>query len=243
MWCKEMLSVTVLFFAVFLQPCESTQNNMNYRAGNLRLMSDLLRDYNPDVIPIPSSGAPVNLTLTLLLIDILEVDIDKNQVEMLFYLYKEYKDEGLMWNPDDYGIDSLRVNRLKIWQPDVVFESDIGSVSHQPEGSNLALVKSDGTVSVFDKRRVRTLCQVYALSDRHAAECPIKVASAMYDRDLLWLNAPTSNSYSGLLFSNSSKYILISISSRKDTLRYATASYEEMVFTSTFGRITPPNDK
>ncbi|GFS03179.1 acetylcholine receptor subunit alpha [Elysia marginata] len=214
----------------------------NYSIRHRRLVEALLENHDPEVIPVPTNGDPLNVSLTLFLVDILEVDIESNQVEFLFYLNKEYIDETLVWDPemDIFNLDAVRLRRKQVWQPDVVFQDDIGSLSHQPEQSDLVEIKHDGTVTITDKRRIRTLCQVYALSDRHAAICEVKVAPSSYDRSLLWLNQPTQTTPNGMLFSPASKYQLLEIRARKDTLHYQTASYEEMVFTITFGRITPP---
>ncbi|RUS68431.1 hypothetical protein EGW08_023807, partial [Elysia chlorotica] len=166
------------------------------------------------------------------------------QVEFLFYVYKEFIDHTLVWDPspERYGLDSVRMRREDIWNPDVHFSDDIGSVSHQPEQSEIVDVKHDGTIKLLDKRRVRTLCQVYALSDRHAAICEVKLAPSSHDRSLLWLNEPTETTANAMLYSSASKYQLIEIRARKDTLHFAQSSYEEMVFTITFGRITPPEE-
>ncbi|KAK3786678.1 hypothetical protein RRG08_032837 [Elysia crispata] len=216
----------------------------NYSILTRRLVEPLLEGHDPDVIPVPMSGEPVNISLTLFLVDILEVDIERNQVEFLFYLSKVYNDPSLVWNPspEEFGLDSVRLRRKDVWNPDVLFQDDIGSMSHQPQQSDIVDVKHDGTVTMTDKVRVRTLCQVYALSDRHAAICEIRLAPSSYDRSLLWLNEPTELTPNAMLFSAASKYHLMEMRVRKDTLHYATASYEEMVFTITFGRITPPDE-
>ncbi len=105
-----------------------------------RLLYELMKDYNKQVLPIPSINQTVNVTLGLKLSQLSDID-ERNQimttnvwlehVRILFdeekkfpidyFQFKEWTDYKLTWPPSQYGgIDVVEIPSSDIWVPDIV---------------------------------------------------------------------------------------------------------------------------
>lgn len=111
-----------------------------------RLISTLLKGYNPLARPVEDSSTPVDVYFGIGLIQILQiVEVEqtvKTNVWLRFYWY----DPRLAWNIDEYeGVANIRLPFDAVWNPEVVLFNNANGVYEVNFKSN-AVIYPDGGV-------------------------------------------------------------------------------------------------
>ena len=84
----------------------------------------------------------LNLDVKLIVQELIELDVKKEQLEVMGWMRLIWQDSRLSWSEEMFGIRELRVFPDNIWTPDVVI---INSAQELPKGSHLpATVDSTG---------------------------------------------------------------------------------------------------
>uniref|UniRef100_A0A8C4NFV2 Cholinergic receptor, nicotinic, alpha 1 (muscle) n=1 Tax=Eptatretus burgeri TaxID=7764 RepID=A0A8C4NFV2_EPTBU len=84
-------------------------------------MKNLLQDHDSAVRPSNDYHDPVNITVGLQLIQLINVDEVNQIVEMNTRLRQEWVDVNLKWNPEDYGgIKQVHIPSTAVWKPNLV---------------------------------------------------------------------------------------------------------------------------
>ncbi|XP_069678414.1 neuronal acetylcholine receptor subunit non-alpha-3-like isoform X1 [Periplaneta americana] len=93
--------------------------NPTRKTETTRLKQDLLCDYDKTVRPVSHHSYDTVVSVNMLLRSI-SFDEHINSINIHCWMFWQWTDEHLRWNPDDYGgITSLNVNSDEIWVPEV----------------------------------------------------------------------------------------------------------------------------
>ncbi|BFZ19670.1 hypothetical protein BsWGS_22708 [Bradybaena similaris] len=138
-----------------------------------------LRDTSErDVIPLPDdNNSPVTVEIDLGLIKILDVDQERNEIEVLMLQSVIYNNPALAWDVTKEGFNASYVvlNYWYLWQPDITVYNAVS----RPEfvDYHLAFVKSNGDVEFIPKVRVRVWCDLQDVDSNSGANCSLKLGS------------------------------------------------------------------
>merc|ERR1712215_63538 len=187
-----MLTASLSFLLILHLGCAENENAAS------RLHDDLFDDraYNKEVIPLPSSGGPLNMELGLSLTR-LYVDSDSwDTIGLLTatgWLRMRWTDFRLAWDPKDYaGTELIWVTSSKIWTPDIELYNSMDFTSnsyHQTMIRNnfKAIIYHNGTVLHIPGTEIQAICDEFdpTLPDNSAQKCNIKLGSWTVDESHL----------------------------------------------------------
>ncbi|XP_064818694.1 neuronal acetylcholine receptor subunit non-alpha-3-like [Oncorhynchus masou masou] len=150
------------------------------------LLRNLFRGYQKWVRPVLHANDTITVRFGLKISQLVDVD-EKNQLMTTnVWLWQEWVDVKLQWNPDEYGgITSIRVPSETIWLPDIVlYENADGRF----EGSLMtkAIVRSDGTIRWTPPASYKSSCTMdvtFFPFDRQ--NCSMKFGSWTYDGNMV----------------------------------------------------------
>ncbi|XP_072293848.1 neuronal acetylcholine receptor subunit non-alpha-2-like [Eucyclogobius newberryi] len=146
------------------------------------LLKNLFQGYQRWVRPIQRANDTVKVRFGLKISQLVDVD-EKNQLMTTnVWLWEEWYDYKLRWNPENYGgITSIRVPSENIWLPDIVlYENADGRF----EGSLMtkAIVKYNGAITWTPPASYKSACTMdvtFFPFDRQ--NCTMKFGSWTYD--------------------------------------------------------------
>ncbi|XP_026990625.1 neuronal acetylcholine receptor subunit beta-3a isoform X1 [Tachysurus fulvidraco] len=146
------------------------------------LLRKLFHGYQKWVRPVLHANDSITVRFGLKISQLVDVD-EKNQLMTTnVWLWQEWTDYKLSWNPENYGgITSIRVPSENIWLPDIVlYENADGRF----EGSLMtkAIVKYNGTVTWTPPASYKSACTMdvtFFPFDRQ--NCSMKFGSWTYD--------------------------------------------------------------
>ncbi|XP_061684648.1 neuronal acetylcholine receptor subunit beta-3a isoform X2 [Syngnathoides biaculeatus] len=150
------------------------------------LLRNLFRGYQKWVRPVQHANDTITVRFGLKISQLVDVD-EKNQLMTTnVWLWQEWVDVKLKWNPDEYGgIPSIRVPSETIWLPDIVlYENADGRF----EGSLMtkAIVRWDGTITWTPPASYKSSCTMdvtFFPFDRQ--NCSMKFGSWTYDGNMV----------------------------------------------------------
>ncbi|XP_026872465.2 neuronal acetylcholine receptor subunit beta-3b isoform X2 [Electrophorus electricus] len=162
------------------------------------LLRDLFLGYQRWVRPAEQTNSTVKVRFGLKISQLVDVD-EKNQLMTTnVWLWQEWEDYKLRWNPEDYGgITFIRVPSESIWLPDIVlYENADGRF----EGSLMtkAIIKYNGAVAWTPPASYKSACTMdvtFFPFDRQ--NCSMKFGSWTYDGtmvDLVLINPDVDRS-------------------------------------------------
>ncbi|KAI1887672.1 hypothetical protein AGOR_G00192720 [Albula goreensis] len=150
------------------------------------LLRNLFRGYQKWVRPVLHANDTITVRFGLKISQLVDVD-EKNQLMTTnVWLWQEWIDYKLRWNPDEYGgITSIRVPSETIWLPDIVlYENADGRF----EGSLMtkAIVRFNGTIMWTPPASYKSACTMdvtFFPFDRQ--NCSMKFGSWTYDGNMV----------------------------------------------------------
>ncbi|KAJ8247789.1 hypothetical protein GJAV_G00250370 [Gymnothorax javanicus] len=150
------------------------------------LLRNLFRGYQKWVRPVLHANDTITVRFGLKISQLVDVD-EKNQLMTTnVWLWQEWTDYKLRWNPDEYGgITSIRVPSENIWLPDIVlYENADGRF----EGSIMtkAIVRANGTIMWTPPASYKSACTMdvtFFPFDRQ--NCSMKFGSWTYDGNMV----------------------------------------------------------
>ncbi|XP_055895559.1 neuronal acetylcholine receptor subunit beta-3-like isoform X1 [Biomphalaria glabrata] len=112
-----------------------------------RLHAALLGNYNPDVRPCTNYSKPLNITATLHLSTVQDLDIKNQVMKLIGYISFTWIDEQLRWNESDYGyITDMLLPQKKIWRPDMAIYNSVDERVFLGNEETLVVITSRGEV-------------------------------------------------------------------------------------------------
>ncbi|KAL4640263.1 neuronal acetylcholine receptor subunit non-alpha-3-like isoform X1 [Arapaima gigas] len=150
------------------------------------LLRNLFQGYQKWVRPVLHANDTITVRFGLKISQLVDVD-EKNQLMTTnVWLWQEWTDYKLRWNPEDYGgVTSIRVPSETIWLPDIVlYENADGCF----EGSLMtkAIVKYNGTITWTPPASYKSSCTMdvtFFPFDRQ--NCSMKFGSWTYDGNMV----------------------------------------------------------
>ncbi|XP_071796431.1 neuronal acetylcholine receptor subunit alpha-10-like [Asterias amurensis] len=159
---KWIATPQTLLRILLILGCTGTQVLGNEHAKNLT--RDLLSKYgSKDVIPVLNSSQPLNVTLRVLIKQIVEFDETRQQLTLDIWRKLAWKDEYLVWNPDDYnGLQEIFIIPSDVWTPRLVLPENVrfGFTSEPTIEIN---VQPGGHVNWYTPSMLRVTCKVNVL--------------------------------------------------------------------------------
>ncbi|XP_067933036.1 neuronal acetylcholine receptor subunit alpha-7-like [Watersipora subatra] len=87
----------------------------------VRLIRHLLKDYVSQERPALDDHKPLEVEFEITLRSIIDVDEKNQMINTNLWLYYQWVDYKLAWNPEDYGnVTEIRLPEKLIWKPDVL---------------------------------------------------------------------------------------------------------------------------
>ncbi|XP_059409928.1 neuronal acetylcholine receptor subunit non-alpha-3-like [Carassius carassius] len=179
---KLQISVLLLVMAVAYATIEAPEEYVSLAEMEDTLLRNLFRGYQKWVRPVLHANDTITVRFGLKISQLVDVD-EKNQLMTTnVWLWQEWTDYKLRWNPEDYGgITSIRVPSETIWLPDIVlYENADGRF----EGSLMtkAIVRFNGTIMWTPPASYKSSCTMdvtFFPFDRQ--NCSMKFGSWTYD--------------------------------------------------------------
>ncbi|KAF4104895.1 neuronal acetylcholine receptor subunit beta-3b isoform X2 [Onychostoma macrolepis] len=184
------LAVIGLFFTLFSSIIATTpaREFVSLAEREDALLRDLFQGYQRWVRPVQHANHSVKVRFGLKISQLVDVD-EKNQLMTTnVWLWQEWLDYKLRWNPENYGgITSIRVPSESIWLPDIVlYENADGRF----EGSLMtkAIVRNNGMITWTPPSSYKSACTMdvtFFPFDRQ--NCSMKFGSWTYDGNMVEL--------------------------------------------------------
>ncbi|XP_026883198.1 neuronal acetylcholine receptor subunit beta-3a isoform X1 [Electrophorus electricus] len=179
---KLTINALCFVFAAAYATTEAPEDTLSLAELEDMLLRTLFHGYQKWVRPVFHANDTITVRFGLKISQLVDVD-EKNQLMTTnVWLWQEWTDCKLRWNPEDYGgITSIRVPSENIWLPDIVlYENADGRF----EGSLMtkAIVKYNGTVTWTPPASYKSSCTMdvtYFPFDRQ--NCSMKFGSWTYD--------------------------------------------------------------
>ncbi|XP_033632820.1 acetylcholine receptor subunit alpha-like 1 [Asterias rubens] len=138
-------------------------------ASEKSVVTHLLSRYGPrNTRPLVNSSKAVHVTIRLRIDQIVEFDVSKQQLTVNGWLEMTWKDEYLVWNPDNYdGVNEIFVSESDIWIPKLKLLQNVAFEFLTMDEVEL-WVTSDGTV----QWHAPIMCKIY---------CAVEVSKFPFD--------------------------------------------------------------
>ncbi|CAF0802063.1 unnamed protein product [Adineta steineri] len=164
-------------------------NEVNGNPEAKRLLHELMKDYNRNVLPVPSINQRVNVTLGLKLSQLSDID-ERNQIMTTnVWLEHEWNDYKLTWIPSQYdGIDVVEIPSSDIWVPDIVLYNNADG-TYEVNTITKAHVFWNGTIKWNPPVIYKSYCAIdieYYPFD--VQNCTLKFGTWSHDGNLVDLN-------------------------------------------------------
>ncbi|XP_046562549.1 acetylcholine receptor subunit alpha-like [Haliotis rubra] len=125
-----------------------------------RLQSSLFSNYTSELRPLTNQSETVKVSATVYLLDITDFDDVKQQFICNAIFYVKWKDEFLVWNPEDFGgIKYFTFNNgYKAWFPSITVTNTLEKRDVFKKDTQRMTVFSNGTVLWFPSAILKTSC-------------------------------------------------------------------------------------
>ncbi|XP_031416248.1 neuronal acetylcholine receptor subunit beta-3a isoform X2 [Clupea harengus] len=182
---NSMLSLVVLWcvLAGASATIEAPEEYVSLAELEAALLRNLFKGYQKWVRPVLHANDTITVRFGLKISQLVDVD-EKNQLMTTnVWLWEEWTDYKLRWNPEDYaGITSIRVPSESIWLPDIVLADG------RFEGSLMtkAIVRANGTIMWTPPASYKSSCTMdvtFFPFDRQ--NCSMKFGSWTYDGNMV----------------------------------------------------------
>eukprot|EP00092_Neocalanus_flemingeri_P036515 GFUD01039758.1.p1 GENE.GFUD01039758.1~~GFUD01039758.1.p1 ORF type:complete len:322 (-),score=43.69 GFUD01039758.1:186-1151(-) len=155
------------------------------------VVSKLLQDYNPALLPQKSTNHTVYVAAGLALIHVDQLS-ETGVLSATAWLRIVWNDYRLVWNESDYGgVTVIRLDPKNIWLPDIEIyntadPSQFSLASQYNTGAN-ALIYPDGEVLYIPPVHLKVLCYNFTHSNWPQGEqqCNFKLGSWTHSGDIL----------------------------------------------------------
>lgn len=154
---RIILSVS---FLLIIALCSSDEENINQKKQ--RILDELLKPEVYDKRVRPKGSGPTNVTVTMYVLDIIDMDQYLRDFTLQCYFRQKWKDQRLAFQEktDDPEIRKIRsVETDRIWKPDLFFVNDIKGEIHDIMVPNHFLrISNDGEILFSNRVSVILSC-------------------------------------------------------------------------------------
>ncbi|XP_065565150.1 neuronal acetylcholine receptor subunit alpha-7-like isoform X4 [Artemia franciscana] len=205
-----------------------------------RLLHHLLDHYNTLERPAANESEPLQISLGMTLMQIIDVD-EKNQLLITnMWLKLEWSDYNLRWNTSEFGnVKDIRIPPHRIWKPDVLMynSADEGFDSTFPTN---VVVRNNGSCFYLPPGIFKSTCKIditwFPFDDQ---KCDMKFGSWTYNGFMLdlQLNADEGDTSS---FVTNGEWSLLGVPAKRNVIYYTCCPepYVDVTFTIIIRRRT-----
>ncbi|XP_067666866.1 acetylcholine receptor subunit alpha-type acr-16-like isoform X2 [Haliotis asinina] len=201
-----------------------------------RLLRHLFEDtnYNSLERPVANETHPVNVSLGIILQQIIDVEERKQILHSNIWLKVIWYDVNLVWIPEDFGnVTAVRVPTKKIWRPDILMYNSADEKFDGTFHTNI-IISYDGKCLWVPPGMFKSTCQIditwFPFDDQ---KCDLKFGSWTHDGRLL--NLVPDNATGGDItnFIRNGEWELIGVPVRRNILEYECCPefYIDLTFT------------
>lgn len=151
-----------------------------------RLISCLLKDYDPAVRPTLKPVSPVDVSFDSVIFTINSLNEKTGILTTDSWLKQTWIDVQLKWNASDFGnIDEIRLPAEKLWTPEIVLQNNADE-SFRYAMDKLVVVNSSGHVTWVPHGRLHSFCRLdLTLFPYDTQICRLYFGSWAYDGALV----------------------------------------------------------
>ncbi|XP_046558641.1 acetylcholine receptor subunit alpha-L1-like [Haliotis rubra] len=141
-----------------------------------------------NTIPVSSKGDTLNVTISLTVLKISSLSLRTGDAELDTWIYYEWFDNRLTWEPSEYGdISAIRLPPSDIWRPDIVPYRGHADVTDAP-----VVLFNSGLVYYTPPTTTKTRCDVSKYSSDDTVNCSVKIGSWTYSGNIMDVQNKTS---------------------------------------------------
>ncbi|XP_050408926.2 acetylcholine receptor subunit alpha-L1-like [Patella vulgata] len=126
-----------------------------------RLFQEKVKKGNSKIRPLKNQSEIVDVEMTLFMVAILDVNEVQQSVEATIWMKVRWKNELLVWDPNDYGnLTLIYPPEENIWKPDLAISNGYNELT--PVGIDFVLLKSchNGQTLWTPGQKVHFLCKI-----------------------------------------------------------------------------------
>ncbi|XP_064599395.1 neuronal acetylcholine receptor subunit beta-3-like [Liolophura sinensis] len=148
-----------------------------------RLQTDLFTNYTKHVRPVKNQSHAITVGVNVYLMYIHQLDEKEQEFSFSAWLYMEWSDDFLQWDPAMYnGVSSILVAPTQVWRPDIAISNSYERMTKYKTGDYLARLDYDGMVEWSPGDVFHTHCTVdITLYPFDTQTCTIMMGTWMYD--------------------------------------------------------------
>ncbi|XP_013380739.1 neuronal acetylcholine receptor subunit alpha-7 [Lingula anatina] len=151
--------------------------------ARLKVSLFLSRGYSKGVIPSENPEAPLQVTLSLKLIKILDFDVKRQYISFVAWQTMMWKADNLQWTPASFNdVSRIAVAASQIWVPDIQLMNAAAPTEDITTNANVRLA-NNGEVIYVPSKKYTASCATDLNDEVH--ECKLKFASWVYPGDQL----------------------------------------------------------
>ncbi|XP_046574645.1 acetylcholine receptor subunit alpha-type acr-16-like [Haliotis rubra] len=183
-------------------------------------------------IPVSNSGAPVNVSITMNLLQLTSLDPKSGDAEIEAWMTFQWTDTRLSWDPATFNnVTATRLQVSKIWYPDVVLYN-----GHTRIVETLAVVHSDGSILHVPPTTIKTRCDVSNYTTGGTVSCGLKYGSWTYHAHLLNLVSSSTSVDVSAYTSGGVDWVLNEHTATREVKHYACCpeAYIDVMFDLSF---------
>ncbi|XP_022083251.1 neuronal acetylcholine receptor subunit alpha-10-like [Acanthaster planci] len=136
-------------------------------AASRKFEKDIIANYiernygSRSVIPTLNSSGPLNVTLRLLIAQLVDFDEPEQKLTIHAWQKMSWRDELLVWNPDDYGGQNvIHVFPSDIWMPRLVILENVNFDFSNAKEIEI-IITADGSAVWYAPVMLKTSCKVH----------------------------------------------------------------------------------
>ncbi|XP_061164478.1 neuronal acetylcholine receptor subunit alpha-7-like [Saccostrea echinata] len=173
-----LISVKLFLLQLFTQEIIAR----NRTAFSLKLVNDLLKNYDPRVLPVTTPKENVSIAVNIALRQLMKLD-EKNQVITLnIWMRLWWNDPFLSWDIKEYGnITQIILPYSNVWTPDITLFDSASEEMMPGHKEYRPIVHHNGSVNYLFSTILDSVCRInvrYFPIDTQV--CPLKFASWSY---------------------------------------------------------------
>ena len=87
--------------------------------NELKLRNDLFSNYSSEIRPVLNHSLPVKVEMGIAVKNLEEFNQKVETLKLNLWLRMNWKNEYMVWNETEYGVDFLSINKNQVWVPDI----------------------------------------------------------------------------------------------------------------------------
>lgn len=170
-----------LCLAVILAVIAACSGDETTLASVRDLRANLFQRYDKLVRPVILQSTATTVLVGMAPLAITDMDEDKQILEMDTWIVMKWKDEYLVWNPEEHGgVTSINLPCTEVWRPDITIYTGTPAKKILIDTCTQVIVNYTGDVLWVPPVTVRSRCPHNGESHQDTLTCNIRMGSWTY---------------------------------------------------------------